>query len=52
MQYLIKEKNIKLILLAITNIKQSEQKLILRKIVNFPAEVKVISSIESIISGK
>ena len=52
MDDVIKENNIKLILLAITTLSPDERKKILRKIANSPVEVRVITSLENIISGQ
>ena len=52
MDEVIKEKNIKLILLTITTLSSNERKKILRKIANSPVEVRVITSLENIISGQ
>ena len=48
---IIKKKNIKLILLAILGISQKERRKILQKISKFPVEVRMIASIEHLISG-
>ena len=52
MNEIIKEKKIKLILLAITTLLPDEQKKILRRLANYPVEVRVITSLENIISGQ
>ena len=52
MDEVIKVHNIKLILLAITTLANEERKKILRNIANYPVEVRVITSIENIISGQ
>jgi len=52
MDEVIKEKNVKLILLAITTLSPDERKKVLRKIANSPVEVRVITSLENIISGQ
>ena len=52
MNEIIKVNNIKLILFAITTLSADERKKILRKIANSPIEVRVITSLENIISGK
>tara|TARA_B100000029_G_scaffold509705_1_gene599498 strand:- start:2347 stop:4278 length:1932 start_codon:yes stop_codon:yes gene_type:complete len=48
----IKRKKIKLILLAILNISQDKRRKILQKISRFPVEVRIVTSIENIITGK
>jgi len=48
---LIKKKNIKLILLAILGITKEERRRILQKISTFPVEVRMIASIDNLISG-
>ena len=48
----IKQKKIKLILLVILNISQDKRRKILQKISRFPVEVRIVTSIENIITGK
>ncbi len=48
---IIKKKNIKLVLLAILGISEKERRKILQKISKYPVEVKMIASIEHLISG-
>ena len=52
MNVVIKEKKIKLILLAVTTLSPDDRKKVLRKLANFPVEVRVITSLENIISGQ
>ena len=51
MAEVIQEKGIKLILLAITTLTDNDRKRILRKIANYPVEVRLVTSMENIISG-
>ena len=48
---IIKKKNIKLILLSILGISRSERRQILHRISKFPVQVRMIASIDNLISG-